>query len=106
MKMTPISLGDMAGDYKRSKFMAEQVALEFARGGLPVVIVNPTAPVGDHDFKPTPTGKIVADFMAGAMPAFIDTGLNVVDARDCAAGTCWHSSAGAWANAISWERRI
>jgi dihydroflavonol-4-reductase len=81
-----ISLGDMTGDYKRSKFMAEQVALEYARGGLPVVIVNPTAPVGDHDFKPTPTGKIVADFMAGAMPAYIDTGLNVVDARDCARG--------------------
>lgn len=81
-----ISLGDMAGDYKRSKFMAEQVALDYARGGLPVVIVNPTAPVGDHDFKPTPTGKIVADFMAGAMPAYIDTGLNVVDARDCARG--------------------
>ena len=60
-----ISLDDMTGDYKRSKFMAEQVALEYARGGLPVVIVNPTAPVGDHDFKPTPTGKIVADFHGG-----------------------------------------
>ncbi len=85
-KMQQISLADMAGDYKRSKFMAEQVALDYARAGLPVVIVNPTAPVGDHDFKPTPTGKIVADFMAGAMPAYIDTGLNVVDARDCARG--------------------
>jgi len=82
----PVSLADMAGDYKRSKFMAEQTALEYARGGLPVVIVNPTAPIGDHDFKPTPTGKIVADFLAGAMPAFIDTGLNVLDARDCARG--------------------
>jgi dihydroflavonol-4-reductase len=81
-----ISIGDMTGDYKRSKFMAEQVALEYAHGGLPVVIVNPTAPVGDHDFKPTPTGKIVADFMAGAMPAYIDTGLNIIDARDCARG--------------------
>ena len=81
-----ISIAEMAGDYKRSKFLAEQVALEFARGGLPVVIVNPTAPVGDHDFKPTPTGKIVADFLAGAMPAYIDTGLNIVDARDCARG--------------------
>lgn len=81
-----VSLEDMTGHYKRSKFMAEQVALEFARGGLPVVIVNPTAPVGDHDFKPTPTGKVVADFLAGAMPAFIDTGLNVLDARDCARG--------------------
>jgi dihydroflavonol-4-reductase len=82
----PVSLDDMAGDYKRSKFLAEQVALEFARGGLPVVIVNPTAPIGDHDVKPTPTGKIVLDFLNGDMPAFIDTGLNVVDVRDTAAG--------------------
>jgi dihydroflavonol-4-reductase len=83
---TPVSIRDMAGDYKRSKFLAEQVALEFARGGLPVVIVNPTAPVGDHDVKPTPTGKIVLDFLNGDMPAFIDTGLNVVDVRDTAEG--------------------
>ena len=83
---TPVTLADMAGDYKRSKFLAEQVALEFARGGFPVVIVNPTAPVGDHDVKPTPTGKIVLDFLNGDMPAFIDTGLNVVDVRDTAEG--------------------
>ena len=83
---TPVNLADMAGDYKRSKFMAEGVALEYARDGLPVVIVNPTAPIGDHDVKPTPTGKIVADFLNGAMPAFIDTGLNVVDVRDTAEG--------------------
>ncbi len=83
---TPVALEDMAGHYKRSKFLAEQVALEFAREGLPVVIVNPTAPVGDHDVKPTPTGKIVVDFLNGAMPAFIDTGLNIVDVRDCAEG--------------------
>jgi len=83
---TPVSLDDMAGDYKRSKFLAEQVALEFARAGLPVVIVNPTAPIGDHDVKPTPTGQIVLDFLNGDMPAFIDTGLNVVDVRDTAAG--------------------
>jgi dihydroflavonol-4-reductase len=82
----PVSLDDMAGDYKRSKFLAEQVALEFARDGFPVVIVNPTAPIGDHDVKPTPTGKIVLDFLNGDMPAFIDTGLNVVDARDTAEG--------------------
>src|ERR1041385_1361286 len=80
----PVTLADMAGDYKRSKFLAEQVALEFARGGFPVVIVNPTAPLGDHDVKPTPTGKIVLDFLNGAMPAFIDTGLNVIDARETA----------------------
>ncbi len=83
---TNVTLADMVGDYKRSKFMAEAVALEAARDGLPVVVVNPTAPVGDHDFKPTPTGKIVTDFLAGKMPAFIDTGLNVVDVRDVAEG--------------------
>ena len=83
---TPVSLEDMAGHYKRSKFLAEQVALEFARSGLPVVIVNPTAPVGDHDVKPTPTGQMVLDFLRGKMPAFIDTGLNIVDARDVAEG--------------------
>jgi dihydroflavonol-4-reductase len=83
---TPVALADMTGDYKRSKFQAEQVALEFARSGLPVVVVNPTAPIGDHDVKPTPTGKIVLDFLKGDMPAFIDTGLNVVDVRDVATG--------------------
>jgi dihydroflavonol-4-reductase len=83
---TPASLGDMKGHYKRSKFLAEQVALEFAEGGLPVVIVNPTAPVGDHDFKPTPTGKIVLDYLRSAMPAFVDTGLNLVDVKDVAEG--------------------
>jgi dihydroflavonol-4-reductase len=82
----PVTLAEMAGDYKRSKFQAEQVALEFARAGFPVVIVNPTAPIGDHDVKPTPTGKIVVDFLNGGMPAFIDTGLNVVDVRDTAEG--------------------
>ncbi len=82
----PVSIEDMAGDYKRSKFLAEQAVLEYARGGLPVVIVNPTAPIGDHDVKPTPTGKIVLDFLTGKMPAFIDTGLNVVDVRDTAVG--------------------
>jgi dihydroflavonol-4-reductase len=82
----PVALADMIGDYKRSKFLAEQVALEFARDGFPVVIVNPTAPIGDHDVKPTPTGKIVVDFLKGDMPAFIDTGLNVVDVRDTAEG--------------------
>ena len=76
----------MQGPYKRSKFLAEQVALEFAEEGFPVVIVNPTAPVGDHDFKPTPTGKIVVDFVRGAIPAYVDTGLNVVDVRDVACG--------------------
>jgi dihydroflavonol-4-reductase len=66
--------------------MAEQIALEYAGAGLPVVIVNPTSPIGAHDVKPTPTGKIVLDFLKGAIPAFIDTGLNLLDARDCAKG--------------------
>jgi dihydroflavonol-4-reductase len=83
---TPVSLHEMSGAYKRSKFLAEQVALEFAGSGFPVVIVNPTAPVGDHDVKPTPTGQTVLDFMNGKMPAFIDTGLNIVDAYDTAEG--------------------
>lgn len=82
----PVTLDDMKGPYKRSKYLAEQVALDFARGGLPVVIVNPTAPIGDHDFKPTPTGKIVLDFLRRRMPAYVDTGLNVVDAGDTAEG--------------------
>lgn len=81
-----VSLDEMAGAYKRSKFLAEQVALEFAGSGMPVVIVNPTAPMGDHDFKPTPTGQIVLDFLNGALPAYIDTGLNIVDVRDVALG--------------------
>jgi dihydroflavonol-4-reductase len=83
---TPVGLNDMAGHYKRSKWLAEQVAREKARTGLPVVIVNPTAPVGDHDWKPTPTGKIIVDFMNNRLPAYIDTGLNLVDVRDVAAG--------------------
>lgn len=82
---TPVSSGEMTGPYKRSKFEAERVALEFSKE-FPVVIVNPTAPIGDHDFKPTPTGKIVVDFVRGAIPGFVDTGLNVVDVRDVAAG--------------------
>lgn len=83
---TPVSIEDMAGHYKRSKWLAEQVVLEKARNGMPIVIVNPTAPVGDHDWKPTPTGKIIVDFLTGKMPAFVDTGLNLVDARDAALG--------------------
>ena len=93
----PVSLDDMKGAYKRSKFLAERIALEFAASGLPVVIVNPTAPIGDHDIKPTPTGGIVLDFLKGDMPAFIDTGLNVVDARDVALGqllACEHGRTG------------
>jgi dihydroflavonol-4-reductase len=83
---TPVSISDMTGHYKRSKWLAEQVALEKARNGLPVVIVNPTAPVGDHDWKPTPTGAIILNFLRDRLPAFVDTGLNLVDVRDTAEG--------------------
>lgn len=83
---SPVGIADMTGAYKRSKWMAEQVALDFAKSGFPIVIVNPTAPVGDHDFKPTPTGKIIVDFLRKGMPAYLDTGLNVVDAMDVAQG--------------------
>lgn len=83
---TPVSIADMSGHYKRSKWLAEQIALEKARSGAPIVIVNPTAPIGDHDWKPTPTGKIIVDFLADRLPAFVDTGLNLVDVGDVAKG--------------------
>jgi len=83
---TPVGIGDMNGAYKRSKFLAEQEALRYAREGFPVIIVNPTAPVGDRDIKPTPTGKVILDYLKGDLPAFVDTGLNLVDVRDTARG--------------------
>ena len=83
---TPVSLADMVGHYKRSKFLAEQQALAAAAGGVPVVIVNPAAPVGPRDVKPTPTGQIVLDAALGRTPAYVDTGLNVVHVDDVAAG--------------------
>ena len=83
---SPVSLADMIGHYKRSKFMAEQVAMEAARAGLHVVTVNPTTPVGEQDVKPTPTGRIVVDFLKRKFPAYVETGLNLVDVRECARG--------------------
>ncbi len=83
---TPFDEALLCNDYKRSKYQAEQVASQFASSGLPVVIVNPSAPVGPNDIKPTPTGQIVLDFMLGKMPAYLDTGLNLIDVRDCARG--------------------
>src|SRR5262245_34350596 len=83
---TPVSLDQMAGHYKRSKYLAEQEVLKFAKEGLPVVIVNPSAPVGAGDVKPTPTGQVIVDFMKGRMPAYIETGMNIVDVDDVAAG--------------------
>ncbi len=83
---SPVSLADMIGHYKRSKFMAEQVALDAARSGIPVVIVNPTTPVGEQDVKPTPTGRVIVDFLQRKFPAYVDTGLNLVDVREVARG--------------------
>ena len=84
---TPVSLDDMIGHYKRSKFLAEEVVRELARDrGLPAVIVNPSAPVGPRDLKPTPTGRTVLDAAAGRMPAYVDTGLNIVHVDDVATG--------------------
>ena len=83
---TPVSLDEMVGTYKRTKFQAEQAVLELARKNLPVVIVNPTAPVGERDVKPTPTGAMIVRFLKRKMPAVIDTGLNLIDVRDCALG--------------------
>jgi dihydroflavonol-4-reductase len=83
---SPVALADMIGHYKRSKFMAEQVAIEAARSGVDVVVVNPTTPVGERDIKPTPTGRIVVDFLKRKFPAYVDTGLNLVDATECARG--------------------
>ncbi|MGA9886138.1 MAG: SDR family oxidoreductase, partial [Candidatus Acidiferrales bacterium] len=80
------TLQEMIGHYKRSKFLAEQVALDAAKSGSPVIIVNPTAPVGPGDWKPTPTGRIILDFLKGKMPAFVDTGLNVAPVEVVAAG--------------------
>src|SRR5204863_4442608 len=83
---SPVSLDNMIGPYKRSKFMAEQVAMEAGRNGMDVVTVNPTTPIGDHDIKPTPTGRIVVDFLKKKFPAYVDTGLNLVDVDECARG--------------------
>jgi dihydroflavonol-4-reductase len=83
---TPVALADMMGHYKRSKFIAEQIAREAARNGVPVVIVNPSTPVGPGDVKPTPTGQLVRDAASGRMPAYVDTGLNIVHVDDVAAG--------------------
>jgi len=83
---TPVVFEQMAGHYKRSKYLAEQEVLKLARAGLPVVIVNPSAPVGIGDVKPTPTGQVIVDFMKGRMPAYIETGMNIVDVDDVAIG--------------------
>ena len=83
---SPVSIKDMVGHYKRSKFMAEEIALEAGRKGANVVVVNPTTPIGEFDIKPTPTGRIVVDFLKRKFPAYVDTGLNVADVKEVARG--------------------
>jgi dihydroflavonol-4-reductase len=80
----PVSIGDMVGHYKRSKFLAEREAIAAAQGGQQVIILNPTSPIGPNDAKPTPTGRIVVDFLNGRFPAYMDTGLNLVDVAEVA----------------------
>lgn len=81
-----VSLGEMIGHYKKSKFLGEQVALEAGRKGADVVVVNPTTPIGEQDAKPTPTGRIIVDFLKRKFPAYVETGLNLVDVHECARG--------------------
>jgi dihydroflavonol-4-reductase len=82
----PVALADMIGHYKRSKFMAEQVVLEAGRNGANVVIVNPTTPIGENDIRPTPTGRIIVDFLKKNFPAYVETGLNLADVKEVARG--------------------
>ncbi len=91
---TPVTLADMVGHYKRSKFLAEREAESFLAKGLPLVIVNPSTPVGPGDVKPTPTGKMIVDFLNGRMPAYLETGLNIIDVDDCARGHLLAASRG------------
>jgi len=83
---TPVTLDDMIGHYKRSKFLAEAAVMELADEGAPVIVVNPSAPVGPRDIKPTPTGRMVIEAATGRIPAYLDTGLNVVHVEDVAVG--------------------
>src|SRR5947208_8704317 len=83
---SPVSIKDMVGHYKRSKFMAEQIAIEAGKNGANVVVVNPTTPVGEQDIKPTPTGRSIVDFLKRKFPAYVDTGLNVADVKEVARG--------------------
>src|SRR6202142_146179 len=83
---SPVSLANMIGPYKRSKFIAEEIAIQAGRSGMDVLVVNPTTPVGERDIKPTPTGRIVVDFLKKKFPAYVDTGLNLVDVKECARG--------------------
>ena len=98
---SPVHLKDMIGAYKRSKFLAEQEAISAGKGRVEVVVVNPSTPVGERDIKPTPTGRIIVDFLKRKFPAYVDTGLNLVDVRDVARG---HIAA--WEKGRAGERYI
>jgi dihydroflavonol-4-reductase len=102
---TPVSLKDMIGHYKCSKFMAEAEVKRLAdEHGLPVVIVNPSTPVGPRDIKPTPSGRIIVDAASGHMPAYVDTGLNLVHVDDVAIGHLLALEVANWGIVTSWER--
>src|ERR1035441_4974125 len=83
---TPVSVSDMVGPYKKSKFLAERAAESYIGRGVDLVIVNPSTPIGAMDIKPTPTGRIIVDFLNRKMPAYLDTGLNIIDVEECARG--------------------
>ena len=83
---TPLAPSQLAGDYKRSKYLAEQEVSKLVKAGIPVIIVNPTAPIGERDVKPTPTGQIIVDFMLGRIWAYLETGMNLIDVEDVAIG--------------------
>ncbi|MBI2355477.1 MAG: NAD-dependent epimerase/dehydratase family protein [Deltaproteobacteria bacterium] len=85
-EQTPVTMADMVGHYKKSKFLAERIAEGFVGRGLPLVIVNPSTPIGPLDIKPTPTGRIIVDFLNRKMPAYLDTGLNIIAVEECARG--------------------
>jgi dihydroflavonol-4-reductase len=103
---TPVGEGQMRNPYKLSKWRAEVIARELAKEGLPIVIVNPSAPVGPRDVKPTPTGKVIVDFLNRSMPAYLDTGLNWVHVRDVAVGHILAAEKAGSGNAISWATQV
>jgi len=103
---TDAKLEEMVGHYKRSKWMAEREALNAAKGGLPVIVAMPTTPVGPWDWKPTPTGKIILDFLNGKMPGYVQTGLNFVGVEECAAGHLLLAEKEKSVSAICWVERI
>ncbi len=102
---TPVALADMIGHYKRSKFLAEQEAIKAAKAGQHVMILNPTTPIGPGDAKPTPTGRIIVDFLNKKFPAYVDTGLNLVDVSEVARMHVVALERELPANATSWVER-